>query len=145
MMKKAGLLAVVLLIACLACSCGGGGKNRPAVPGKVLNNPEVKLNYYGNPMQVQLPDVPELRWDFFQEADKKELTCRYKLKVIFKENGKFNAIVQFLDLNKFPVTTSSVKFIGSKGESTTYENTLYIDPKISGRITKAQVLLTPLK
>ncbi|GEM_PF-2362235 len=134
---------VVMILAIFLNSCGNKGR-QPTQRGKVLNNPEVKLEYYGNPENIILPNVPEVRWDFFEEKGKTDLTCKLKLKVVFKCDGKYNAKIQFLDLNKFPVTSEQIKLIGKKGEETTYEKTLYIAPRDTGRITKAQILMTPL-
>jgi hypothetical protein len=146
-MKRVLVIAIsMLLAALLLSSCqSGGGEGTVSKRGKIISKPEVLLDRQSNNTKVVLPEVPELRWDFFQEAGKPELTCKFRLKVNFKEDGKFMAKVQFMDINKFPVTMEEVKFIGKKGEETTYEKVLYIDPKISSRITKAQILLYPIR
>jgi len=135
---------VIMILAFSLTSCGKKGQ-QPAQRGKVINNPEVKLEYYGNPREIVLPDIPEMRWDFYEEAGKVDLTCKLKLKVVFKHDGSYMSKVQFLDLNRFPVTSEQIKLIGKKGEETTYEKTLYIAPKDSRRITKAMILITPLR
>lgn len=143
MTKKIILLLVITILAFLPASCGKKGQH-PAQRGKVINNPEVKLEYYGNPREIVLPDIPEMRWDFYEETGKSDLTCKLKLKVVFKHDGSYMTKIQFLDLNRFPVTSEQIKLIGKKGEETTYEKTLYIAPKDSRRITKAMILITPL-
>lgn len=143
MARRILTVIVIAILAFSLSSCGKKGQ-QPARKGKVLNNPEVKLEYYGNPKEIVLPNIPELRWDFFEEAGKTDLTCKLKMKVVFKTDGQYMAKVQFLDLNKFPVTSEQLKLSGRKGEETTYEKTLYLAPKESNRITKAQILMTPV-
>ncbi|MGV8123596.1 MAG: hypothetical protein AB2L14_27910 [Candidatus Xenobiia bacterium LiM19] len=144
MTKRILTVMVIMILALSLTSCGKKGQ-QPAQRGKVINNPEVKLEYYGNPKEIVLPDIPEMRWDFYEEAGKVDLTCKLKLKVVFKHDGSYMSKVQFLDLNRFPVTSEQIKLIGKKGEETTYEKTLYIAPKDSKRITKAMILITPLR
>jgi len=142
---KRNLRLLVLFLLCTivvyGCTNQGTGGTRDA---RLITKPEVKVDLSSSTAPQVPPDIPELRWDFFNEKDKPEIVCRYRLKVIFKDEGKFNARLNFMDLNKFTVTSETIKLIGRKGEETTYENKLYIDPRISNRITKAEILLTPL-
>lgn len=135
-------LCIITLL--FLCNCSRTTE-QVTLHGKMLNYPEVKLEYAGGGTGgVTLPEVPEMRWDFVKEEGKTELTCRLRLQVNFKEEGKFMTKVQFLDLNNFPVTTDKFKMTGKKDEKQAIERTLYLDPATSKRVTKAQILLTPL-
>jgi hypothetical protein len=136
-------ILIFALAAMLLFSCGKEGPQN-IIKGKGMSYPEVKLESAASSAKIVLPEIPELRWDFFPEPGHAELTCKFKMQVTFKEEGKFNAKIQFLDLNNFPVTTEKIKMIGKKDEQVAYERTLYIDQKVSRRITKAQILLTPI-
>lgn len=142
---KRGILHVLIftLAALLLFSCGKEGQQN-TIKGKVMSYPGVKLEGAHASTKIALPEIPELRWDFFPEPGKSELSCKFKMQVTFKDEGKFNAKIQFLDLNNFPVTTEKIKMIGKKDEQVEYERTLYIDQKVSRRITKAEILLTPI-
>jgi hypothetical protein len=143
-MKRTSVLLTALVLLALflsGCSPHGTGGTKDA---RLITKPDVKVDLSAAKNPVTPPDIQELRWDFFNEKDKAEVTCRYRLKVVFKEEGQFNARLNFMDLNKFTVTSETIKLIGRKGEETTYENKLYIDPRISNRITKAEIMLTPI-
>jgi hypothetical protein len=139
---KMAALLIISLIFISACGNQGKGGTKDA---RVINRPEVKVDYSGSSKPFTPPTIQELRWDFFKEQGKEEVVCKFKLKVAFKEEGKYNARLNFMDFNKFTVTSETIKLIGRKGEETTYEKALYIDPKISNRITKAEIFLTPLR
>lgn len=145
MIKKIILLTIIIIPAFFVFSCGKNILNS-GKGGRVLYNPEVKMiPEPGGITEAVLPEVPEIRWDFFKEEGKTELGCSFKMKVIYKEKGTFTTKVEFMDLNKFPVSSETFKISGEKGEEIVYERALYLDPSSSSRITKAQIIFTPTR
>jgi hypothetical protein len=128
----------------LLVSCANKGA-KTTQKGKVMSYPEVRLDGAGPSAAAALPEISEIRWDFFHEEGKDDLVCKFRMQVTFKQESKFMAKINFLDLNNFPVTTEKLKIMGKKDEQVVYEHKLYIDQKNSRRITKAQVVLTPIQ
>lgn len=143
-MKKVAVFLLLLVISAFFLFCCDKKPQNAAQVGKVMSYPEIKVENTAGVKDVVVPEIPEVRWDFYKEEGKRELTCKYRMQVNFKVEAKFMAKVQFLDLNNFPVTTEKVKLIGLKDEQRMYEQSLYIDPKVSQRITKVQIVLTPI-
>ncbi len=124
-----------------SCAKKGVDGPKPAIPGKVMVNPEVTLQVGVSPEGVVLPTVSEIRWDFFQEEGRKDYVCKMKMKTVYNDEKKFMAQIQLIDLNNFPVTTQQLKMDGVKGEEVTYDLVIYIEPQLSKKITKAKVVL----
>lgn len=145
-MKKYGALIMMLLICSfLITSCAKNHSgNRPDIPGKVITNPETTLKIGSELGDAVLPTISELKWNFYKIPDTENYRCKMNMKAKFNDSNSYMARIELLDYNNFPVTIQQQKLSGAKNEEVEYNVELYIEPKLSKKITKARVVLEVL-
>ena len=104
-----------------------------------------KIGINAEELGMKLPSSVNVEMKFLDDNNSNQAsTGKIIVKAHFNETRKYNAEIQFLDLNNLAVTTESFNMDGIDKTDGTYTVDMHIDKTTAKRITKAKLLVGPV-
>ena len=138
------MLIVMSLIFSL-CSCINSSKG--SAGSRKMQDIEVttKIGINAEELGMKLPSSVNVEMKFLDDNDSNQAsTGKIIVQAHFNETRKYNAEIQFLDLNGNAVTTETFNMDGIDKTDGTYTVDMHIDKTTAKRITKAKLLVGPV-
>ena len=145
-MKFKFFLSTVLGICLIFSLCSCTGSSKGSSESRKMQDIEVttKVGISASELGMKLPSSVNVDMKFLDSNNSNSSsTGKITVTAHFNETRKYNAEIQFLDLNNLPVTTESFKMDGIDNTDGSYTIDMHIDKKISKRITKAKLVVGP--
>ncbi len=146
-MKFKFFLSTVLGICLIFSLCSCTGSSKGSSESRKMQDIEVstKVGVSASELGMKLPSSVNVEMKFSEDNNSNSAsTGKIIVKAHFNETRKYNAEIQFLDLNNIPVTTESFKMDGIDNTDASYTVDMHIDKTIAKRITKAKLVVGPV-
>lgn len=146
-MKFKAILVTLIGIGLIFSLCSCTKSSKGAAGSRKMQDIEVttKIGINAEELGMKLPSSVNVEMKFLDDNNSNQAsTGKIIVKAHFNETRKYNAEIQFLDLNNLAVTTESFNMDGIDKTDGTYTVDMHIDKTNAKRITKAKLLVGPV-